>query len=383
MQDISPTGVRAVFEAPAEIFTVPAEKGDVRNLTNSSSSAERDPAWSPDGKRVAYFSDASGEYKLYLRDQDGLTGPKVIDLGEDATFYYSPKWSPDSKRILFSDKRLGLWPRECRQRQAGQGGRRPARRLRACGIQCELFARQQLDFVCAVAAEPGECGVFVLAGERQEHADYRWHEQCDQPGVRCPRQYASSLPPAPTSVPAIDEFGLRSLNRTTTASVYIAVLSKDEKSPIPPESDDEKDKADADKKPAPADDAKTDEKKDAAKESDEKKDKDKAKVDKPAAVTKIDLDGIQQRILALPIPARNYVALEPGKAGIILLGEGSPAANPTNDGGTLRSVWRFTLETRKVEDVLHNAGGITTSFNGETVLYRKVSRMVLSRRSPT
>ena len=68
---ISPTGVRALFEAHGDIFTVPAEKGDVRNLTNSSGSAEREPAWSPDGKRIAYFSDASGEYKLYLRDQDG------------------------------------------------------------------------------------------------------------------------------------------------------------------------------------------------------------------------------------------------------------------------------------------------------------------------
>ena len=91
--------------------------------------------------------------------------------------------------------------------------------------------------------------------------------------------------------PAIDGFGLGSLNRTTTASVYIAVLSKDEKSPIPPESDDERDKADADKKPAATDDAKSDEKKDAAKESDAKKDKDKKKAEKPAPETKIDLEG--------------------------------------------------------------------------------------------
>jgi tricorn protease len=107
--NVSPTGVRAVFEAHGDIFTVPAEKGDVRNLTNTSDAAEREPAWSADGQTIAYFSDASGEYKLYLRDQSGLKAPRVFDLGPDPTYYYSPRWSPDSKRIVFSDKRLNLW----------------------------------------------------------------------------------------------------------------------------------------------------------------------------------------------------------------------------------------------------------------------------------
>src|SRR5262245_29704157 len=69
---ISPTGARAVFEARGEILTVPAEKGDARNLTNTTGIAERDPAWSPDGKWIAYFSDESGEYHLHLRDQKGM-----------------------------------------------------------------------------------------------------------------------------------------------------------------------------------------------------------------------------------------------------------------------------------------------------------------------
>ena len=68
---LSPTGARAVFEARGEILTVPAEKGDVRNLTNTPGAAERDPAWSPDGKSIAYFSDESGEYELHVRPQDG------------------------------------------------------------------------------------------------------------------------------------------------------------------------------------------------------------------------------------------------------------------------------------------------------------------------
>ncbi len=105
---LSPTGVRAVFEARGEILTVPAKKGDIRNLTNTPGVHERDPAWSPDGKQIAYFSDASGEYQLVLRDQTGLTPPRMIELGA-ATFFYSPRWSPDSSKILYTDKRLNLF----------------------------------------------------------------------------------------------------------------------------------------------------------------------------------------------------------------------------------------------------------------------------------
>src|SRR5207237_9619622 len=75
---LSPTGKRIVVEARGEIFTIPAEKGDVRNLTNSSSSAERDPAWSPDGKFISYFSDRSGAYRVYIDAQDGMIGLREL-----------------------------------------------------------------------------------------------------------------------------------------------------------------------------------------------------------------------------------------------------------------------------------------------------------------
>ncbi|RPJ83479.1 MAG: protease, partial [Acidobacteria bacterium] len=105
---LSPTGKRVVAEARGEIFTIPAEKGDVRNLTRSSGSAERDPAWSPDGKSVSYFSDKSGEYKLVIEAQDGLTPPREIAL-QNPTHYYTPSWSPDSKKLLYHDTNLHVW----------------------------------------------------------------------------------------------------------------------------------------------------------------------------------------------------------------------------------------------------------------------------------
>src|SRR5262249_29868977 len=87
---LSPTGARAGFQARGEILTAPAEKGNARNLTNTSGVAERDPAWSPDGKWIAYFSDESGEYALHLRDQSGMGEVKKISLGNPSSFFYSP-----------------------------------------------------------------------------------------------------------------------------------------------------------------------------------------------------------------------------------------------------------------------------------------------------
>ena len=106
---ISPSGARAVFGVRGEILTVPSEKGDIRNLTNTPAVAERDPAWSPDGKSIAYFSDESGEYALHVRDQSGMGEVRKIDLGSPPSFYYSPVWSPDSQKIAYADKRLSLW----------------------------------------------------------------------------------------------------------------------------------------------------------------------------------------------------------------------------------------------------------------------------------
>jgi tricorn protease len=121
---LSPTGKRVVVEARGEIFTIPADKGDVRNLTNSSGSAERDPAWSPDGKFVSYFSDKSGEYKLVIEAQDGLTPPREITLAKP-THYYTPSWSPDSKKILFTDTNLKVWVLDVATEQAKIVGQDP------------------------------------------------------------------------------------------------------------------------------------------------------------------------------------------------------------------------------------------------------------------
>lgn len=104
---IAPTGKRALFEARGDIFSVPAEHGIVRNLTESSGVAERWPAWSPDGRLIAYFSDRSGEYELTLRPADGK-GPEHTATKLGPGFRYTPQWSPDSKKIVFIDQAMRI-----------------------------------------------------------------------------------------------------------------------------------------------------------------------------------------------------------------------------------------------------------------------------------
>ncbi len=105
--EISPDGNRALFGARGDVFTVPAKDGPTRNLTGTPGVHERDSKWSPDGKSIAFISDATGEDEIYIQAQDGLTPPVQLTRGADV-YKYALLWSPDSKRILWSDKKLRL-----------------------------------------------------------------------------------------------------------------------------------------------------------------------------------------------------------------------------------------------------------------------------------
>ncbi|MDE3200827.1 MAG: PD40 domain-containing protein [Acidobacteriota bacterium] len=371
---ISPTGQRAVFEAHGEIFTVPAEKGDTRNLTQTSGAAERDPSWSPDGKMIAYFSDASGEYQLYLRDQTGFKAPTVIDLGPNPSFFYSPTWSPDSKHIAYADKHLHLWvidvPTATEPHpkpvlvDSGIYGSFGSGFSQAWSPDSKWIAydRDLDNHLHAIFLYSLDTHKFTQITDGMSDAT---NPVFDADGKYL--YFIASTNDGPSQA-GID---LSSLDRAQSSSPYVVVLAKDGASPIPPESDDEKVKDEKSSDTAKSDDdKKTDkDKKDTTKADADKKD-DKEKKDAKTVKVTIDLDGIGNRILALPIPAHNYLGIEGGKDGVLYLLEGSPYGRPSEeDGPAIHAVWRFTLKKRKPEQVLEDLDAFAVSADGSKVLY--------------
>jgi tricorn protease len=351
---LSPTGARVVVEARGEVLTVPAEKGDSRNLTATPGVADRDPSWSPDGKTVAYFSDASGEYELHLRPQTGLGEVKKYKLGDAPSFYYSPTWSPDGKRIAYGDKRKNLWVLDL---DSGQSTKVDTDPFALAGPPSASWSPdgKWLAYTRSLKALPGAVFLYSLeSGKAHQVTD----GMSDAQTVEFDKNGKYLYFTASTDVGPMAAGSMASFNRAATSSVYLIVLAKDDPSPLAPESDDEKDAA-----------AKKEEDKD--KEGQKDKDKEnKEKKKEPPKVT-IDLENIDQRIVALPMPNRNYVGLYAGKAGTVYLLEGEPVFMPRRGGPPPGfTVHKFDLTKRKPEKLLDAATRFALSHDGEKMLYR-------------
>lgn len=304
---LSPTGSRAVFEARGEVLTIPAEKGDIRNLTQTPGANERSPAWSPDGSRVAYFSDESGEYALHIRNQSGLGDVQKIDLGTPGSFFFFPTWSPDSKKIAYTDKRLNLWYVDL---QVGKpvhvfkdtftGQEQIYRAAWAPDSKWLTYTKQGKSHMRAVYAYSLETG--------ESHQITDGMSDAQSPVFDRGGKYLYLISSTDAG-PQMDT-SMMSFNKPVTSSVYAVVLRKDLPSPLAPESDEEKEvKAQAGDQPG-----------DAAPKSDAPEAAKKSAKEPPAV--RIDFDKIGQRILALPLPPRNYEELIPGKEGVLFMLEG-------------------------------------------------------------
>jgi tricorn protease len=357
---ISPTGARAVFEAHGEIFTVPAEKGDIRNITNSPAVADRDPAWSPDGKSIAYFSDESGEYALHISAQNGLGPVTKIDLGKPPSFFYSPTWSPDSKKITYSDKRLNVWYVDLEKKTPVH-------------VDTDLFAGPSFG---TVWSPDSKWLAYCKQLENHLHAVFVYSLETGK-ATQITDGMSDALYPdfdkdgkhlyftASTDNGLVEDGDMSSLYRPQTRFVYVVVLKKGVASPLAPESDEEKPEKKAEAETAKGTSTDT-AGADKTKESAEAKEKEKPK--EPPKV-EIDFDKISQRILAMPIPPRNYFGLNAGKEGEIFLAEG-PLVLPS-EGPPNVTLYKFTLKTRKTDKLVEGISAFASSFNGEKMLYKQ------------
>lgn len=362
---ISPSGARALFGARGEIITVPAEKGDSRNLTNTPGVAERNPSWSPDGKWIAYISDASGEYELHIREHTGKGDPKTFRLGNPASYYYTPAWSPDSKKIAFTDKQLNV---SYLDMESGNtvvvdtdrydGPRR---------ISSVAWSPDNRWLTYTKQLESTLRAVFVYSLEsKKSHQITDGMSDATLPAFDRDGKHLYFAASTDTGL----NVGWRDMSsyfRPLTNSVYAVVLRKDLPSPIAPESDEEK----------PPESGKDAQKQEQPYEKASEKAEDVKAKD---VQVKIDFDNIEQRILALPIPARTYTGLFAGKSGTLFLLETPFIVGPPS-GPTGRILHKFDMKTRKTDRVLDGIGAFALSQNGEKMLYRQGQQWIIAATS--
>ena len=377
---ISPTGRRAAIEARGEIFTVPAEKGDVRNMTSSSASAEIAPMWSPDGNSVAYFSDKSGEYKLYIAPQNGLAAPREINLPEPSRPYV-PSWSPDGKRIAFQDSKFRVWLVDI-----------------AAGTAAIADADMHFSADRSIIPVWSPDGRYLTYSKHLPSLFRAVYVYDTQTGKK--EQITDGLADATSPVwdasgkylwfLASTDYGLNSslldmsaYDHPQTKGLYLAVLRKNEPSPLLPESDEEAARAGAaptapGSPPAPRTDSSVTNAaratRPAGADSATTSDANAARSARRATV--IDFDGIQQRIIAVEdVALRNYTQLQAGPAGTVFFLEPVPASGTAGGGGRGgagggNTLHRYELRTRRATPFAQGVSQYVVSGDAQKLLYR-------------
>ncbi|MDP2582632.1 MAG: PDZ domain-containing protein [Candidatus Palauibacterales bacterium] len=358
---LSPTGKRALFESRGDIFTVPAEEGDVRDLTRSPGAADRSPMWSPDGEHVAWFSDAGEGYRLLVGDQKGLETPRAIPLGEQTRYAWSATWSPDGKHIAWVDQRARIHVLD-----VASGKRVTA------DTDGTIQNRGGLDLTWS---PDSKWLAYAKEYPNHFHRIVVW-------SLETGKATALTDAMADAASPAWDKGGrwlyflastdlglasgwanLSNQQAKPTYGAYVAVLRAGDATPFAPRSDEEGgasgNGSGGQSAAAGAAAAKSGAKSAAGQTSGESA----SKADSAVQV-RIDPDGIARRIVALPVPVRRYQALAAGEAGTVFLAE----RVPDEPGLTLH---RFDMEKRKEETFASGVRRLALSEDGSHILLQQ------------
>ena len=331
---ISPGGKRALLAARGDVFSVPAEKGDIRNLSASTGVADRSPACSPDGKKISWFSDEGGEYQLVVADAFGKIEKKIAL--KNPTFYYTPRWSPDSKHLSFGDTDRNLWVVEIATGAAtlvgNEGFAHPERTISPewspDSKWIAFTKRLKNEFNAIFVWSMEQKKAFQLTDGMSDSKSPTW----DKSGKFL---YFLGSTDLGLNVGWLD---LSSYNRPVTRSIYVAVLQKSEPSPLKPLNDEE-----------------------------EKPDTSAAAKKDTSKVVLIDFDGIGQRILALDLPTKDYAFLAAGEADVLFFGEWS--VNPNTTPNPTFTVSRYKMKERKAEKWMEGLQKFDLSADGKKALW--------------
>ncbi len=343
---IAPNGVRAVFTAFGKLITVPARHGSIENLTTRPGTMDRDPAWSPNGRRIAYFSDRSGEYDLYIRPDDGVGSTRKITLGQPNAFYYHLRWSPDSRKLLFSDQKLNLWYVDLAQRNP-----HPIR------IATDRYASPLHEFGAHWSPDSRWIAYTVLDRNylhairiysltmHRSFAITHGSSDCLDP-VFDPNGHDLYFTESTDTALSQGWLDMSSLDHPIRRSVYALVLTRRIPSPIAPRAgfptaSKVKTKLAATKKQVP--------------------------VHRVA----IDFRNLASRRVALPIPPANYTGLAVGGSGMLYL-ERSPLVPLSQNlgGGGSFAVLRFDLARRKIKTLVPETSVFRLAADGTHMLIK-------------
>jgi tricorn protease len=337
--EISPTGARAVFEFRGEVVTVPAEKGDFRNLSQTTGVHEREPVWSPDGKKIAYFSDQSGEYSLHVLDRDKEEVRNYPLKG--AGFYDGIEWSPDCKKIAFTDNSWSLFWIDLesgKQTKVGQeylyGIYKSIRGIWAPDSRWIVYTMNTAAYFQKVY-------LYSLDEDKSYPVTDGLSEVSD--GVFDPSGKYLYFFSSTDAGPVKHWFAMSNADMEMTRAIYLAVLQKGVVSPLAKESDEEK-----------------------TEEKGQDKENKKEEAKKEAAV-RVDFEGLNERIVALPVPTGNYYDLKVGDEGQVYYLEAPPASSGPFAPET--KLHRFDMKKRKDEVLMSGVGGYEISADHKKLLY--------------
>lgn len=320
--EISPDGKHGLFGARGDVFTVPVKDGRTRNLTNTSGVHERNSKWSPDGKLLAFVSDASGEDEIYVQPADGTGGPRQLTTNGD-TYKYEIAWSPDSKKILWSDKKLRVKYVEVASKSV-----KSIAQAKVWEIRDAVWSPDSRWIAYSQQEEEGMARVYLFSLEHSKTFAVTdgWYNST-HPAFSGDGKYlffVSSRDFTPIYSQTEWNHAYRDMAR-----VYLLTLAKSTPSPFRPRGDNS------------AEPSKADEKK--AKEM----------------AAKVDTDGMNDRVLQLPIQAANYRNLTSVGDKVYYIRQGSKDAKP--------ALQMYDLTVRK-ETALGSVNGFEISTDGKKML---------------